>query len=348
MAKEEHVNILNQGVETWNKWRLENPDIQPDLQQVDFRGVNFDAANLTMAKMQGVNLGGASLINANLSNCDLSDASVDAADLIHASLQGANLTRGSFGGVNFHVANLSGAVLREGAFSHAFFRDAALAGADFSHSTMRFCTFVECDLSKVKGLEFVKHDGPSSIGVDTIYRSKSHIPLQFLRGAGLPDNFIEYMRSLAGSTCEYHSCFISYSSKNQDFADRLYADLQNKGVRCWFAPENLKIGDKLRPSFDEAILLHDKLMVLLSEHSVNSIWVENEVETAFEKERRQGRIVLFPIRLDDAVLETDQAWAAAIRRARHIGDFRDWKTHDSYKKSFDRLLRDLKAEEGVV
>jgi hypothetical protein len=35
--------------------------------------------------------------------------------------------------------------------------------------------------------------------------------------------------------------------------------------------------------------------------------------------------------------------AAAIKRVRHIGDFTDWKDHDSYRKAFDRLLRDLKA-----
>jgi hypothetical protein len=140
------------------------------------------------------------------------------------------------------------------------------------------------------------------------------------------------------------SCFISYSSSDQEIAERLHADLINARVKCWFAPEDLKTGDKLRPAFDEAIQKHDKLMVLLSEHSVQSPWVEKEVETAFEKERQQKRTVLFPIRLDDAVMETDQAWAADIRRTRHIGDFRNWKDHDAYKKAFDRLLRDLKAE----
>jgi hypothetical protein len=28
-----------------------------------------------------------------------------------------------------------------------------------------------------------------------------------------------------------------------------------------------------------------------------------------------------------------------------IPDFSNWKDHDSYKKAFDRLLRDLKAKE---
>jgi len=61
------------------------------------------------------------------------------------------------------------------------------------------------------------------------------------------------------------------------------------------------------------------------------------------KEHKQNKLVLFPIRLDDAVMETDRAWAASLRRTRHIGDFRAWKDHDPYQKSFDRLLRDLKA-----
>ena len=69
------------------------------------------------------------------------------------------------------------------------------------------------------------------------------------------------------------------------------------------------------------------------------------METAFEKERKQKRTVLFPIRLDDAVMETDEAWAADIRRTRHIGDFRGWKEHDKYKVAFGRLMRDLKAGE---
>jgi len=54
----------------------------------------------------------------------------------------------------------------------------------------------------------------------------------------------------------------------------------------------------------------------------------SEVEAAFEKERKQKRMVLFPIRLDDAVMETDEAWAAEIRRTRQIGDFQKWKEHD--------------------
>lgn len=119
----------------------------------------------------------------------------------------------------------------------------------------------------MKDLDPVRHDGPSTIGVDTLYLSKGNIPEVFLRGCGVPDAFITYSKSLIGSAIEFYSCFISCSTRDQDFADRLYADLQAKGVRCWFATEDLKIGDKFRSRIEESIRLDDKLLLVLSEAS---------------------------------------------------------------------------------
>jgi C4-type Zn-finger protein len=58
---------------------------------------------------------------------------------------------------------------------------------------------------------------------------------------------------------------------------------------CWFAPEDLKIADKLRTRIDESIRLYDKLVVILTENSTRSAWVEEEVKAALEKERKQAR-----------------------------------------------------------
>jgi hypothetical protein len=55
-------------------------------------------------------------------------------------------------------------------------------------------------------------------------------------------------------------------------------------------------------------------------------------------------MVLFSIRIDDAVMKTNAAWAAHLRQKRHIGEFSRWKDHDSYQKAFERLLRDLEAQ----
>lgn len=105
----------------------------------------------------------------------------------------------------------------------------------------------------------------------------------------------------------------------------------------------MKIGDKIRPRIDEAIYLQDKLLLILSEYSVASDWVEHEVETALAREYKEKRTLLFPIRLDNAILKCKYTgWAALVQNERHIGDFINWKDHDQYQVAFERLLRDLK------
>ena len=129
--------------------------------------------------------------------------------------------------------------------------------------------------------------------------------------------------------------------QDQEFAERLHADLQNKGVRCWFAPHDLPVGAKILDALDEAIRLRDKLLLIVSENSIASEWVEDEVNKAFAEERDRKQLVLFPVRIDEAVLETPEPWARKLRDQRNIGDFRHWKDHDVYNASFERVLRDL-------
>jgi len=196
------------------------------------------------------------------------------------------------------------------------------------------------DLSAVTGLETCVHRGPSIIDFRTLQRS-GRLPLAFLRGVGLPDTLIEYLPSLLNQAIQMYSCFISYSSKDQNFAERLHADLQNKGVRCWFAPHDLPIGAKTWDAIDEAIRLRDKLLLILSKNSIASDWVEDEVNKAFAEERNREQLVLFPVRIDDVIMQTSEPWARKLLEQRNIGDFRKWKDHDAYQKSLDRLLRDL-------
>jgi len=93
----------------------------------------------------------------------------------------------------------------------------------------------------------------------------------------------------------FHSCFISYSTRDQEFATRLYADLQNKGVRCWFAPHDVRGGKKLHQQIEKAIHLNDRLLLILSEHSMSSRWVKTEIAHARQKELADRRQVLFPV-----------------------------------------------------
>lgn len=375
MANEEHLAILEQGVEVWNQWRKDSPDVRPnligagltgaclngvDLSEVYLYGANLKGADLSKTNLRGVylyraNLEGANLTRtvltrANLQRADLEEACLSEAYLFRVNLTRANLTRANLAesdleGTYLEGADLSEARLFRANLSRVNLTGAALARIDLGEAKVGHTIFETVDLSTAKGLNTIEHRGPSTIGVSTIYKSKGNIPESFLRGAGVPDNFIEYMRSLAGQAVEYYSCFISYSSDDKDLAQRLYGDLQSAGVRCWFASEDMKIGEPILHRIDESIRMYEKLLLILSENAITSEWVDHEVQVALAKERRSSGHVLFPIRVDDAVMESEEGWAATVRDTRHIGDFTEWKDHDAYQQAFDRLLWGLKAEE---
>jgi hypothetical protein len=356
MANPEHLEILEQGVEAWNKWRGQHTDIRPDLVGADLVGADLRRANLSRAdfyraslretKLYGANLSRAFFFQADLSGADLSRANLSRADLSRANLSGANLAVADLTGADLIWADLIGTILIEANLTEANLTWAVLRGVDLTEANLSQVVLYETvlgntDLTTVRGLETCYHRGPSILDHSTIAKS-GPLPLAFLRGCGLPDALIDYLPSLLNEPIQYYSCFISYASKDHALAERLHADLQNKGVRCWFAPEDMKIGDEFRSRIDASIHVHDRLLLILSEHSIKSPWVQTEVETAFEKEAKEHRLVLFPLRLDDAVMDVTIGWAATIRRQRHIGDFTQWKDHDVYQKAFDRLLRDLK------
>jgi len=162
---------------------------------------------------------------------------------------------------------------------------------------------------------------------------------------------IEYLPSLLIDPFQFASVFISYSTKDDAFARTLHRSLQESGVRCWFAPHNLRSGHKLHEQIDEAIRVYDRLLLILSEHSMHSEWVKTEIAHARQKEIRDQRQVLFPISLApfDALRDwkcfdgdTGKDSAREIREY-FVPDFSNWKDHDSYKQAFDRLVGDLKA-----
>ena len=172
---------------------------------------------------------------------------------------------------------------------------------------------------------------------------------------------------------KFYSCFISYSTVDQEFADRLYTDLRAEGVQCWFAPHDIKGGRKIHEQLDEAIRLHDKLLLVLSEHSINSEWVQTEIAKARKRESEETKRaaaeaeaqapgssrklkpkqMLFPVTLvpfDPAIRDWEcfdgdsgKDFAREIREY-FIPDFSNWKDHDAYQKAFNRLVADLKAD----
>jgi uncharacterized protein YjbI with pentapeptide repeats len=338
VADNEHIARLKQGVAAWNAWRREEgAPPYPDLSHANLRNAELSPADLLRTNLNGANLRGADLHDANLHRANLSGANLRGANLSKAHLIGANL-----GAASLHIANLRHANLGGAELLGANLNMTDLIGANLTKALLGDTVLANIDLTSVIGLETCIHIRPSSIDHQTLEKSRQ-LPLPFLRGVGLPDRLIKYLPSIFNQAMQYYSCFISYSTNDQEFADRIYADLQNRGVRCWFAPHDMRIGGKILDEIDAAIRQRDKLLLILSEHSIKSDWVEDEVTTAFEEERKRGRTVLFPIRLDDAIMDTNEAWAKKLR-ARHIGDLRCWTDHSCYMTSFERLMRNLTSE----
>lgn len=325
MANPEHLKILKRGVKAWNNWRLEHRRVHPDLIGADLIGADLIGLDLYYANLRG----------ANLHNADLRSANLGRANLHNANLRRANIRNATLHDANFNGANLS--------------------GADLTNARLSYTMFADNDLSEIKGLETVKHIAPSTIGVDTLYKSAGKIPEVFLRGCGVPDDFIAFIPSLLGAqeAIQFYSCFISYSTRDEEFARRLYSRMRDEKLRVWFAPEDAQGGKKLYEQIERAIQLHDRLLIVLSEKSLQSKWVMTEIRRARKVELKENRRKLFPIRLVD--YETLQAWEcfdadtgedlATEVRQYFIPDFSNWKEHDAFEEAFGRLLRDLRAEE---
>ena len=347
MADAEQLALLTQGVAAWNQWREDNPDQEIDLSGADFSGADFSGADFSGADFSGADLSDADLSGANLNRVDLSGANLIDADLDRVDLSGANLSHASLSGASLSMATLSHATLSWADLSWAsligtHLIDADLSDADLDGVHLGETVFADVDLSQVKGLTECRCFAPSTLDHRTLSRS-GQLPESFLRGVGLPDTFIDYIPSLFNQPLQFYSCFISYSHQDEAFAKRLHADLQDEGVRCWYAPEDLPIGEKIRVGIDQAIRKHDKFLLILSAHSVNSQWVESEVESALEKERDSGKLVLFPVRIDDTVMQHRDGWPREIKNTRNIGNFCNWKDYDAYQQVFERLVRDLKT-----
>ena len=383
MANSAHLAVLESGIDAWNQWREQFAEIRPDLSDADLTLKALDNIDFGKANLSGAQLHGASLRSAKLTEADLSYARACGVDMTDACLNGARLTRADFHFADFrlldddatdleglrnhplnvkfkgrggrrslflasrHWSAMKGSMLERADLSNTGLlgtnlTDANLRGAKLHEASLIRTSFVDANLSNVSGLDTCDHRGPSYISFSTLANS-GELPLTFLRGCGLPDNIIEKVPPLFDQPLQFYSCFISYSSKDQEFAKRLHADLQNSGVRCWFAPHDLPIGAKTWDGIDEAIRIRDKVLLILSEGAIASDWVEDEVTAAFAEERRRKELILFPLRLDDTIMDSDEPWAGKLRDNRNIGNFTRWRDNDAYRATLERVLRDLKA-----
>jgi TIR domain/Pentapeptide repeats (8 copies) len=356
MADESHFSLLKQGANAWNEWRHEHRRDQADLSQADLHGVNLSKADLNWTNLSKAILSEADLRRANLYKANLSGADLRRSNLSGADLCGADLGRADLSGADFSKANLSRADLSMAYLTGATLRNACLDGANFERVTVSHTIFASVDLSSCTGVDSANHLGPSTLGVDSIILSKGRIPDIFLRGVGLPDEWIDYIPSLVWDGIQFFSCFISYSSADKPFADRLYGALQSKGIRCWLDEKQLLPGHDISRELERGIYLWDKFLLCASKNSLTSSWVEDEIKTTLEKERalrkERGKPVLklIPLNLDGYMFspEWDLGVLANEIRSRVAADFRDWeKPSSNFAQQVDLVIKALRADEGA-
>jgi len=354
MSNALHLEHLSKGVEFWNEYARQQRMLhaahptrhcgakvgvvgfRADLKDADLggrdlyqgkAGAGWTGIELIGADLRGAILHRTNLAWANLTGATLADADLTGATLMNTRLEGANLSGANLSDATLGGANLLGTNLTEAKLTNAYL-----------YST----NFSDTNLSGAQGLETCRYAGPCTVDYRTLFEYDP-LPDYFLRGCGLPDNLIEYIPSLRGRAIHFNSCFISYSTKDETFVKRLYGDLQDKGVRCWFAPHDLPVGAKSWDAIDKEIRLTNKVLLILSQGAIDSDWVEDEVSKAFAEERDRGTTVLLPIRIDDAVMTTTEPWARKLRDQRNIGDFLRWNDPSEYQKRLENLVRALKA-----
>jgi uncharacterized protein YjbI with pentapeptide repeats len=163
MANPEHLAKLKEGVETWNRWRQENPDADPDLIAADLRGAQLRGANLREAKLIGADLICADLTQASLVRANLREARLCGSQLVAATLTGAtifwadlreavltwsDLSAANVAATNVSKADLHGANLSKADFIESNLTEANLSGADLRGANLRQANLSRANLNK--------------------------------------------------------------------------------------------------------------------------------------------------------------------------------------------------------
>ena len=101
MAHPEHIEQLRRGKTAWNQWRRDYPEIQPDLSDINTRGLELGEMELETYDLRGVLLRGADFTGMTFRGTQLRGA-----DLSYTSLCSARFWKADLTGVSLKEADV--------------------------------------------------------------------------------------------------------------------------------------------------------------------------------------------------------------------------------------------------
>jgi len=149
MADNNQIAILSQGVEAWNKWREENPDVLIDLKNAKLMHMNLENANLAKADLTEANLSFTNFKNANLVFSNLESAIFYFANFEGANFAAAHLKNAYLEDANLAGARLSGANLKNAILANSNLKNACLVDAHLEGTNLNAVNFKNANLSSV-------------------------------------------------------------------------------------------------------------------------------------------------------------------------------------------------------
>jgi uncharacterized protein YjbI with pentapeptide repeats len=329
-----------------------------DLRQADLSRTLMNRANLRGADLRDANLQNADMDNATLSDANLTGANLTGANLARANLDRANLTNADLTNVVFHGAaltrtNLTGANLSGADLYAAILNDTPLTGTQFAGCIIGYTVFQNCDLSDATGLDQVRHDAPSTVGIDTLFRSGGRIPDIFLQGAGSPESLLSFQRSLLGQAPMTGDIFISCSDKDVSFGEKLQNGLRELAVRCWLFPESYRgsaLVDRRSTSEQEEVERwvrhYDRMIVVCSQAALDSETVRNDITKAKEQQQSRDKWVLYLVSPDDTMVQPRARVARDLSYEHVVFDLRGFEDgSEHYQKELARLAGELKQSQ---
>lgn len=126
--------------------------------------------------------------------------------------------------------------------------------------------------------------------------------------------------------------FLSHSSKDAKVAKQIAEGLRAMSYPVWYSDWAIAPSQSIVDKINEALARSDTLIVLLSENSVKSKWVERELNTALMSELSGEGVTVIPILIEDCEIPE------TLRAVRYI-DMRS----DAFQRGFIQLLEFFQA-----